>query len=555
MQISNPMPNNNRATWVRDLVLITLLISGFFFFMLGSRPLNVPDEARYSEIPREMIVSADYVTPHLDGVKYFEKPPLVYWMQVGTIKLFGMNNWSFRCVNAMMAILGCLMTYAGARALFNRKTGWYACTILASSLLYFIFAHVITLDMTLSTFLSGTLISLIIATRYPPGKIRHTLFLCAYAFAALAIMTKSLVGVLLPGAILFSWLLIFNEWRQLKSAYYITGLLLFFLIAAPWHILVQHRNPEFFHFYFIEQQFTRYLTDSADRVAPDWFFTPILIVGLFPWVVFLIQAVKYHLPSRWTDRSQQKDAIFLLLWAIIIFIFFSLSRSKLIPYILPTIPPLAILIGHYLADAESNNGLKRGFMFLPAITIIIGTGLFVAEYYISVTNATFTNICTWFIIIESTLGSALAYWLYINKGTTQAFWTQLVTTGIFMLSLIALMPQLDMGSILPLYKIMQPMLKPGDQVVCYHYYYQDLPLYLRQRVIIVQWKNELEFGMNHQDTSAWMWDNKTLWEHWQSPQTFYMVTTQKLYHSQLLYLPVTIHVLGSTEHDILITNH
>lgn len=555
MQTSNLMPKNNRATWFRDLVLITLLLSGFFAFMLGTRPLNVPDEARYSEIPREMIISGDYITPHLDNVKYFEKPPLFYWMQVGAIKAFGLNNWSYRCANALMALLGCLIIYTGTRILFDRKTAWFSCTILATSLLYFIFAHAITLDMTLSTFMTGTLLSFIVATRYPPGKIRRTLFLCTYAFAALATMTKSLVGVLLPGAIIFSWLLIFNEWRQLKSAYYVTGILLFLLIVLPWHIVVQIKNPEFFHFYFIDQQFTRYLTNAADRIAPDWFFIPILFFGLFPWVVFLFQAIKFHFPQHWRDRFQQKEAIFLMLWATIIFVFFSLSRSKLIPYILPTVPPLAILIGHYLASSENRPGIKRGFMILPALTILISIGLFVAEYYISITNTVLADKITWLIIVVIIFGSALSYWVYLKKGTTAAFYNQLASTVILMLSLMVLMPLLDMGSILPLYRVLQPMLKPDDQVVCYHYYYQDLPLYLQRRVTIVQWTNELEFGMHHQDTGDWMWDNATLWQHWKSPQTFYMITTEKLYHSQLLYLPVTIRVLGTTEHDVLLTNH
>ena len=150
------------SSWYRDILLLIIMISVLFGFMLGSRPLNVPDEARYSEIPLEMIASHDYITPHLDGIKYFEKPALFYWMQAGTIKLVGNNNWAFRIATAFMALLGCLMIYApaeyymiGDRMDINGR--------FINSLIYFAFAHIVTLDVTLAVFMTGTLFSFICA--------------------------------------------------------------------------------------------------------------------------------------------------------------------------------------------------------------------------------------------------------------------------------------------------------------------------------------------------------------------------------------------------------
>lgn len=557
MQLNNSHHNINHASWYRDLLLLALLVSCLFGFMLGSRPLNVPDEARYSEIPREMIVTGDYITPHLDGVKYFEKPPLVYWMQVASIKPFGLNNWAFRLPTALIAMLNCLIIYCAGRVLFDRRSALLSAMVLSTSLFYFAFAHVITLDMTLTVFLTGTLLSFIVATRYPPGTIRRNLVWSAYLFAALATLTKGLVGILLPGAIIFTWLLVFNEWRQLKSAYYFTGIPLYLLIAAPWHIAVQMKNPEFFHFYFIQQQFTRYLTNYADRVEPNWFFIPILILGLYPWVVFLAQAITAHLPRSWRTRSEQKEPLFLLIWAAVIFVFFSLSQSKLIPYILPTIPPLSLLIGNYLAKSPRSKGIQRGIIFLLPLPIVISIAALIALYFFTASNPALMKTEMWGMFIISISGACLAYWVNHWRGTIAACATIAIATVLNLLILMAVIPLFDMGSILPLTTILQPRLKPSDEVVTYHNYYQDLPLYLQRRVTIVDWQNELTFGMEHQDTKQWMIDDATFWQRWQSSQTLYMIATQKIYHLQLLLLHKneTMHLLGQTEHDVLLTNH
>jgi 4-amino-4-deoxy-L-arabinose transferase-like glycosyltransferase len=376
-----------------------------------------------------------------------------------------------------------------------------------------------------------------------------------YFFAALATMTKGLVGILLPGAVIFTWLLLFNEWRQLKSAYYFTGISLFLLIVAPWHIAVQLKNPEFFHFYFIEQQFTRYLTNYADRVEPNWFFIPILIFGLYPWVIFLIQAVTVHLPRSWRTRSEQKEPLFLLIWAAVIFIFFSLSQSKLIPYILPTVPPLSLLIGNYLAQSPRAKGFQRGLLFLLPLTILISIAVWIALHFFTASNPSLMKTEMWGMFIISIIGACLAYWIYHWRGTIAACATIAMTNALILLILMAVIPLIDMGSIVPLTNILQPRLKPTDEVVSYHNYYQDMPLYLQRRVTIVDWQNELTFGMEHQDTKQWMIDDATFWQRWQSPQTLYMIATQKIYHLQLLHKNVTMHLLGQTEHDVLLSNH
>ena len=269
-----------RQSWCTDLLLLCLLIGSLFAFMLGSRPLNVPDEARYCEIPREMVATHHFMTPRINGIKYFEKPPLFYWMQAASFKTLGFSEWACRAVNALMGLLGCLGTYIVTRRLFDRKSAWFSALVLSSSLLYFAMARVVTLDMTVSVFITLTLYAILLGLPRPPDGKKRICFYAAYIFSACAVMTKGLIGLIFPGSIVLLWLIMTARWRELKQAYVPSGILLFLIIVLPWHIIVQQAHPEFFHYYFIRQQFLRYLTDVAGRYQPDWV---ISVDRLFIW--------------------------------------------------------------------------------------------------------------------------------------------------------------------------------------------------------------------------------------------------------------------------------
>src|SRR5574341_604550 len=161
---------NMRASWLSDLLILTLILGCFFGFGMGKRALWSPDEGRYSEVAREMVVSGDYITPRLNGVKYFEKPPLFYWLQGLSIKLFGVNEWSLRLWTAAFACLGCLAVYVSARRLFGRRSGLIAAVVLATSLLYYAMGRIITLDMAVSVLLSCSLLAFLWGTLEPIGS-------------------------------------------------------------------------------------------------------------------------------------------------------------------------------------------------------------------------------------------------------------------------------------------------------------------------------------------------------------------------------------------------
>lgn len=338
------------GSWRRDLLWLALAFGVLFGYSLGGRPLANPDESRYAEIPREMLASGDWVTPHLNGIPYFEKPPLVYWIGALVQKFFGESEWSVRLLPAAFALGGVFLTYAAARRLHGRAAGLGAAVALGSSLLYFALARILILDMAVSVLMAATLFCFILGVREPAGSRRRWMFYGLYASSALATLTKGLIGFLVTGAVMFVWLLAFNQWKRLRPLYLPTGAALFLAIALPWHVLVALRNPDWVQAYLVREHWERFTIDLG-RQEPWWFFVPILLAGLFPWTGFLWAGFREMLAGGWARRREHADAWFFATWAGFMFVFYSKSASKLIPYILPVMPPLAVVIGVAMARA------------------------------------------------------------------------------------------------------------------------------------------------------------------------------------------------------------
>ncbi|MGC1455417.1 MAG: phospholipid carrier-dependent glycosyltransferase [Nitrospirota bacterium] len=520
---------------MRDLIILTVLICILFTFMLENRPLSVPDEGRYVEIPREMVASGNYLTPRLNYVKYFEKPVLFYWLEAFSIKLFGLNEFTLRLWPALFALFGCLaLAVAGAR-LFGRMTGLLSAAVLATSLLYYGLGRAIILDMPVSILLTLALLSFLVGSHEAPGLKRRLYLWGFYAFAALAVLTKGLIGIFIPAMVIGAWILLLGEWRMLKTLYIPSGLALFLLIAAPWHIMVDMANPEFFQFYFIHEHFQRFLTRVHGRYKPFWYFIPIVLLGLFPWSAFLLQAIKHSVPSTWRERHEHRDALFFLLWAGLVFLFFSASSSKLAPYILPVFPPLALLIGRYLAaawDSRDFPGLRAGYSVFLVASLLLAAAFFVLPYYWPISAGPQPlGIYRYTIAFTLAIGGAAAWGLMRSRNLRRAFIAVAVTSALFLTQVNAAAPRVDTKSVKQLAIELKARLRPGDEVASYQEYYQDLPVYLERRITVVDWGGELNFGNSVEDTKAWMIDSATFWKRWQGPTTMYMLTPIENYET------------------------
>jgi len=552
------------GSWLYDVLLLIVVLGTVFGYELSMRALWEPDEGRYAEIPREMVASGDYVTPRLNGVKYFEKPPLFYWLQAAAIKTFGLNEWALRFWTACFALVGCLAVYAAGRRLYNRRAGLLAAGVLATCPLYDFLGGVLTLDMTVSVLLALALLAFLLGVREPPGPARRALLYAFYVWVALATLTKGLIGVVLPGLVIGAWIALLGEWRMLRAIYLPSGLLLFLAIAAPWHVLVAQANPEFLRFYFVHEHFLRYLTTVHQRYEPAWFFIPVLGIGMYPWIAFVPQSIKHALPGGWARRREHKEAWFLILWAVLVFAFFSASQSKLVPYVLPVFPPLALLLGRYFADAWKQPALlgrRRIFWLLFLIGAALAFVLLLLPTRIAGHvhgSAAMLALGGQLYVLAGVLllTGLIPFVVSRRRDNRHTIAALVVSAALTVFAFDINLPLLDSGrSVKQLVLVVKPRLKPGDEVMSYHTYYQDLPLYLERRVTVVEWKGELEFGTQVEDTSAWMIDEAEFRKRWRGPHTTYLFTSRKHYDELRARMFTPLFLLAEEGKNVVLANN
>jgi 4-amino-4-deoxy-L-arabinose transferase-like glycosyltransferase len=552
------------CTWWRDLILITVITGLWFCALLGVRPLSNPDEGRYTEIPREMAVTGDFVTPRLNGVKYFEKPPLVYWLSALTFRQFGVSEFTARLWGGLFSIFGVLLTYSAARLIYDRRTGIWSAIVLSTSLFYYILSQIMLLDMAVAVTMSGALFSFILAMREPRGKRRFGLFMSFYAFMALATLSKGLIGFAIPGAVIFLWVLLLNRWRALWPFYPLLGTVLLLAIAAPWHILASQANHsaiqeyDFAWFYFVHEHWLRFTTRIHGRFEPWWFFLPTFLVGLFPWIFFAKQTLRNSLVGGWKARSQNAEAWFFLIWVVFIIAFFSRSQSKLIPYILPVFPACAVLIGRSMSGLwqglADSSYRKSGWAFIVTCLLLVAA--------ISVYPAPKDQpeICAYLPILRVTLGGALL----LGAGTTFLALRRkqprlmigaiAISSTIFLLGVNAGAGSLDKTSTEKLAKILKPMLKPQDRVYSVGFYCQDLPPYLERLVSVVDYRGELAFGIDAEPeiTSKRFLDRDGFVSQWAEPGTAYAVVRKSYYDKWFPVSSLPYDVIAQTNRFVLV---
>ena len=340
----------------RPILAWLLVVAGVLWFaLLGHRDLADPDEGRVAEIAREIVATGDWVTLRLNGVDYFAKPPLQYWATAATFELFGEGTATARLSLALFGFAGVLWIAFVGRRLFGAEAGFAAAAVLLSTLLYVALGHVLTPNMSVTLFMTVGIGAFLLAQsrRDDRGQVRRWMLL-GWAALALAMLSKGPMGIVLPGAAVCAYLLWQRDWALLRHLEIGQGLAVFLAVAAPWFVAVSIANPDFPRVFFVEEHLERYATSAFHRDQPFHYFVPILALGILPWLPRLVQALGRPRFRWWPAAGQGFDAErFLWTYAVFIFLFFSMGRSKLPTYLLPILPALALLIGRRLADARS----------------------------------------------------------------------------------------------------------------------------------------------------------------------------------------------------------
>ena len=487
------MTLSRRVIWVMIAALALV-----WFANLEVRKLVRPDEGRYAEIPREMAVSGDWVTPRLNDLKYFEKPALQYWATAAAYTAFGEHHWTARLWPALTGFLGLLFTgYVGAR-FWGRNAGILAATVTASSLLYCLIGHINTLDMGVTFFLVVGMFSLMLGLREAPaGKAEARWMWLAWLALGLAVLSKGLIGAALPFASVVVYTLWTRDWALWRRLHWAGGLVIFFAVTAPWFLWVSLRNPEFFQFFFIHEHFERFLTKTHARYRPAWYFIPILLVGMLPWTLLLVgaclRAVRADAPGGFQPRR------FLLVWIVFVFAFFSASSSKLPSYILPVFPALALLIGEHLTRLSARTITLHALPYLllgPVLMLIAPQATRFADTEVPL--ALYQGYVPWLVVAACALtaGAALGCYLGLRQRPLSAALAlaagglvaaQLVLTGHDNLA--------PANSAYYLAQTIRPHLKPGIPFYSLGMYEQTLPFYIKRPVTLVEVRDEMAFGI------------------------------------------------------------
>jgi 4-amino-4-deoxy-L-arabinose transferase-like glycosyltransferase len=483
-----------------------------FFFHLGTYGLWEPDEARYAEIAREMLASHSFIVPHLNYVPYIEKPPLLYWLTSGSIALFGVNEFAARFVNAAAALTAVVATYLFALLSFDDRRALLSGAVLSTSVLYAVMAQVLTTDMLLTAATSIAMFAFFLQWR-EGGR----WWVVCYLAMGAGVLTKGPVGAVLPliTAAIFLW----NErqWRgAIRRFHLLAGLMITGAVSLPWFMAITIQEPGFFNFYFVGEHLRRFLEPRYSHGEPIYYYVPVLVGGFLPWTLAIPL-----IPWRSLEREPARR--FCLIAASTVLILFSVASAKLVPYILPAFPFVAVAAADGLMAFAKSDGTcsintsvrirattaphadSRRLIVMTSVLMLAGLAVLAVAYDAGRFKSPYPGMVQPVLYVSGATIVVCAF------ASSAAFWNRRFEAGLALLigTAAATMVIISYGRIM-----IEPTrsyatlarsiarLAPGARLVCYPRYIESLPFYCRRRVILVGAKTELTYGAAHAPDAA-----------------------------------------------------
>jgi 4-amino-4-deoxy-L-arabinose transferase-like glycosyltransferase len=390
------------------VIILTVFIA---FFNLGSFTLFDVDEAVFSTATKEMIESGDWITPIYNGENRYDKPILFYWLMAASYKMFGVNEFGARFPSALASTVLIIAVFFFVRSVCNDERAFCAAIASALSIYFLAYSHAAVTDMTLTLFIALSLFCFYLwihgdAKSKTTKNMYHFGF---YVFSALALLTKGLIGIVFPFGIAVVYMFVTDGWKGMKRVFSLKGIILFMLISLPWFVAQLAINgQEFFDQFFMKHHFKRYTGIISGHKGPLYYYIPVLLIGLFPWVSFLPAGIR----TAWKEKDRSQ--IFALTWFAFIFVFFSFSTTKLPNYILPALPATAILIASGMT-AQDRKWTSVSNIFLVTISVILGVAFFIARGY--ALNLGLFDVNWLFVLSITTIGMAVlsVYTIFTKK--------------------------------------------------------------------------------------------------------------------------------------------
>jgi len=542
----------------------TAIFLMFAFVYLGSlsSPAIFDDaDATHAEAAREMLANNDWVTLHVDGIRYLEKPLLPYWLVATCYRVFDVSEWSTRLPTALAILLLMILAADWARRAFGARASIYAALFVVTTIGYYLFSRILIPEALLALTIAGALYFALLAL--DRGRASRLWYAC-YACLAVAVLAKGLVAIIFVGGTLLAYLFVTGEWRRWREFRLVTGTLLFFAIAAPWHVLAGLRNQGFFWFYFVNEHLLRFL---GKRYPKDYNKLPAIaywtlhLVWLFPWSLFLGRVVenlreraKHRVPSEWTFADRTR--MICLIWSGLILVFFAISTNQEY-YTFPAYLPLLLLAADALASdrfgsrwskvaygaltvlgAAAGIALIAGVWSSRSLPVPLDLGTVLANRQVAdntlamskffdLTGPAFAGLrLPASLAAFALLVGPLAALLSSRRSTRVAVWTLAVTSAIFLLAAhIALVRVGPFLSSRTLARQVQQVIRPGDQVMIYgdQAYGSSLIFYLQRQVLLVNGcSTSLLWGSKYPDAPHIFLTDEDLLRAWEGPQRVFL---------------------------------
>lgn len=466
-------------------IIITVLMS---FFRLGSLTLFDVDEAVFSEATKEMVESGNWITPTYSGENRYDKPILFYWLMAASYKIFGINEFGARFPSAFASILLIVSIFLFIKHFHNEKTAFYTAISSVLSILFLVYSHAAVTDMTLTLFITLSLCSfyfLVDGNEILSGK-DNVYSYGFYLFSALAFLTKGLIGIVFPFGIAIIYMIVIDKWRGIKKVFFLKGILLFLLVSAPWYIAQLSINgQEFFDQFFIKHHFKRYVGVISGHKGPVYYYIPVLIIGLFPWIAYLPAGIRNMF------KGKEKLYLFAFIWFAFIFVFFSLSTTKLPNYILPAIPAASILIASGMSVQD-----KRWWQFsnlsLSVISVLISVAFLISRRYFLKFRISDTD-WIYFLTTLTMIIAFLSFYSSFKKKQLHIVMSSFMIVFLSILSLKALpiTNQYLQGTLYKYSLYAKERLSPNEIMFVYGINNPSIAFYSGHKVITIKGQNDL----------------------------------------------------------------
>lgn len=539
---------------------VGLLLLAAWFLPLGVRHLVPSDEGRYAEIAREMFVSGDWVTIRYNGLKYFEKPPLHLWMTVLAYHAFGIGEWQARLWGAVSGLAGLLMTMVASWRWYGPRVAVLAGLVLLASPAWNLSAHFNSLDISVGGALACVLAAVMLA-QHPASSApaRRGWMVTAWVAMGVAVLTKGLIGVVLPGLVLVVYTLAARDlglWRQLHA---VPGALAFLAITAPWFVLVARRNPEFNAYFFIHEHWTRYTSTVHDRTGPIWYYVPLLLAGFLPWLG-LAAGMGRHIrgEARATKPGSAtlRPAMLLATWAAAIVVFFSLSGSKLPGYVVPVFPALALLAAPVLDKLDARAwGRQIVGLLVAAVVGLLATPLIASLPSADQAAALYRAYAVWLALAAGLMIAGLLLAWHLNRRAHRLASIGAYASAMFMAATLALLGHETLGrasSGIDLVPAVHAVLTPQMPIYGVRRLDHTLPFYLQRTMVMVEQADELTFG-TRQEPAQWVPTMDVFIARWQDGPRALAVMSPKTY-AELRERPLVMFPIAQDARRVVVTN-